>query len=144
MCWYFGVQLRDVERTCWIHLNGGFQSKHMKIRFPFHANKSHFADCIRSAMIGALHILILLKKMQIVFVVNTRMSDYNAVRGYLRSMIVVDVLHQIHDDVIKWNHFPRYWPFVRGIHRSPVNSPHKGQWRGALMFSLIYAWITVV
>ena len=21
------------------------------------------------------------------------------------------------DDVIKWNHFPRYWPFVRGIHR---------------------------
>ena len=23
----------------------------------------------------------------------------------------------------------------------PVNSPYKGQWRGALMFSLIYAWI---
>ena len=31
----------------------------------------------------------------------------------------------IHDDVIKWEHFPRYWPFLRGIHRSPVNSPHK-------------------
>ena len=46
-----------------------------------------------------------------------------------------------HDDVIKWKHFPRNWPFVRGIHRSPVNSPHKGQWRGALMFSLIYVWI---
>ena len=46
-----------------------------------------------------------------------------------------------HDDVIKWKHFPRYWPFVRGIHRSPVNSPHKGQWRGALMFSLICAWM---
>ena len=44
----------------------------------------------------------------------------------------------LYDDVIKWKHFPRYWPFVRGIHRSPVNSPHKGQWRGALMFSLIY------
>ena len=39
-----------------------------------------------------------------------------------------------YDDVIKWKHFLRYWPFVRGIHRSPVNSPHKGQWRGALMF----------
>ena len=37
--------------------------------------------------------------------------------------------------------FSRYWPFVRGIHRSPVNSPHKGQWRGALMFSLICARI---
>ena len=38
-----------------------------------------------------------------------------------------------HDDVIKWRHLPRYWPFVW----RPVNSPHKGQWRGALMFSLI-------
>ena len=46
-----------------------------------------------------------------------------------------------HDDVIKWKHFPRHWPFMREIHRSPVNFPHKGQWRGALMFSLIYAWI---
>ena len=45
------------------------------------------------------------------------------------------------DDVIKWKHFPRNWPFVWGIHRSPVNSLHKGQWRGALMFSLICAWI---
>ena len=42
-----------------------------------------------------------------------------------------------HYDVIKCKHFPRYWSFVRGIHRSPVNSLHKGQWRGALMFSSI-------
>ena len=48
---------------------------------------------------------------------------------------------KIHDDVIKWKHFPRHWPFVRGIHRSPVNSPHKGQWRWAFMFSLICARI---
>ena len=46
-----------------------------------------------------------------------------------------------HDDVIKCKHFPRYWSFMRGIHRSPVNSRHKGQWRGALMFSLIWAWM---
>ena len=46
-----------------------------------------------------------------------------------------------HDDVIKWKHFPRYWPFVRGIHRWPVNSPHKGQWRWVLMFSFTCAWI---
>ena len=44
------------------------------------------------------------------------------------------LLRCILDDVIKWRHFPRYWPFVRGIHRSLVNSTHKGQWRGALMF----------
>ena len=46
-----------------------------------------------------------------------------------------------HDDVIKWKHFLRNWPFVRGIHRSPVNSLQKGQWRGVLVFSLICAWI---
>ena len=46
-----------------------------------------------------------------------------------------------HDDVIKWKHFPRYWLFVQGIHRSLVNSPHKGQWDWALMFSLICARI---
>ena len=41
-----------------------------------------------------------------------------------------------YDNVIKWKHFLRYWHIVRGIHRSPVNSPHKDQWRGALMFSV--------
>ena len=64
----------------------------------------------------------------------------------LKLITVCRTLHgrnieRSHDDVIKWKHFPRYWPFVRGIHRSPVNSPHKGQWRGALMFSLICDWI---
>ena len=64
-----------------------------------------------------------------------------------RSVRAIGVLYvltkwnQSHDDVIKWKHFPPYWPFVRGIHRSPVNSPHKGQWRGTLMFSLICVWI---
>ena len=49
-----------------------------------------------------------------------------------------------HLEITWWRHqmetFPRYWPFVRGIHWSPVNSRHKGQRRGALMFSLICAW----
>ena len=49
--------------------------------------------------------------------------------------------YTFHDDVIKWKHFQCYWPFVQGIHRSPVNSLRKGQWRGALMFSLICVWI---
>ena len=49
------------------------------------------------------------------------LSVYSAVIGDWRN----------HDDVITWKHFPRYWLFV----------PHKGQWRGALMFSLIYARI---
>ena len=38
-----------------------------------------------------------------------------------------------------WRHqmetFSALLDICAGIHRSPVNSPHKGQWRGALMFS---------
>ena len=63
----------------------------------------------------------------------------NRVTGNLRRHDVHAT--SIHDDVIKWKHFPRCWPFVRRIHRSLVNSSHKGQWRGALMFSLICVWI---
>ena len=47
--------------------------------------------------------------------------------------------HNHHDDV-KWKDVPYFWPFDWGIHRSPVNSPHKAQWREALMYSLICAW----
>ena len=32
-----------------------------------------------------------------------------------------------HDDVIKWKPFPRYWPFARGIHRSPVTGDFPAQ-----------------
>ena len=50
-------------------------------------------------------------------------------KSILQSKILVQSAqgHGIlfHDDVIKWKHFPRYWPFVRGIHRSPGNSPHR-------------------
>ena len=54
---------------------------------------------------------------------------------------ICDESNHSHDDVIKLKRFPRFWPYARGIRRSPVNSPHKGQWRGALMFSLICVWI---
>ena len=57
------------------------------------------------------------------------------------SMLTVISTHPVYGGVIKWKHFPRHWPFVRGIQRSPLNSPHKGQWRGALMLSLICACI---
>ena len=43
-----------------------------------------------------------------------------------------------------WTHWGRVthkWVSRLDHHWSPVNSPHKGQWRGALMFSFICAWI---
>ena len=45
----------------------------------------------------------------------------------------------------RWRHqmetFSVSLAFVWGIHRSLVNSPHKGKWHGVLMFSLICTWI---
>ena len=75
---------------------------------------------------------------------DNRMADQHVVCESRRSSTFLEkskLSLKNHDDVIKWKYFPCYWPFVRGIHRSLVNSPHKGQWRGALMFSLICAWI---
>ena len=45
-----------------------------------------------------------------------------------------------HDDVIKWKHFRVTGPLWGEIHWSPVDSPHKGRWSGALVFSLICTW----
>ena len=70
-----------------------------------------------------------------------RKVQINSLQRGIGSLLRAESILKNHDDVIKWKHFPRYWPFVRGIHRWTVNSPHKGQWRGALMFSLICAWI---
>ena len=48
-----------------------------------------------------------------------------------------------HDDVINGSIFRVTDPLCGEFtgHRWPVNSPHKGQQRGALMFSFICAWI---
>ena len=52
----------------------------------------------------------------------------------LNTFWAIGIIRCCHDDVIKWKHLPRYWPIARRIHRSPVNFPQKGQWRGAWMF----------
>ena len=53
------------------------------------------------------------------------------------------ILNSVHPPVMassNGNIFRVTGPLWReSMHRSPVDSPHKGQWRGALM-SLIFAW----
>ena len=62
-----------------------------------------------------------------------------------RSIVLVNMVRSYpvclaqHEDVVKWKHLPRYWSFVQGIHLSPMNSTHNGQWRRALNLSLICA-----
>ena len=60
----------------------------------------------------------------------TTFRSWAPVLGFLTSLLPATTANPgvlqstaSHDDVIKWKHFPRYWPFVREIHRFPVNSP---------------------
>ena len=64
-------------------------------------------------------------------------ASYSA--RFYRNLQSFEICKHDHDDVVNWKHFPRYRPFVREIHRSLVNYLHKGQWQGALIFSLICA-----
>ena len=48
--------------------------------------------------------------------------DGNLYIWYDSNFILQTAKSSRHDDVIKWKHFPRYWPFVRGIHRVAMSS----------------------
>ena len=58
---------------------------------------------------------------------NRSIKAAGSLNGGADGIVDEDIMSGIHDDVIKWEHLPRYWPFVRGIHRPPVNFPLKGQ-----------------
>ena len=74
-------------------------------------------------------------------VMKSQMSLYTTLIFYWNRHHQCLRLYICTKQVSSWWHFPRFWPFVRRIHCSPVNSPRKSQWRGALMFSLFCAWI---
>ena len=70
---------------------------------------------------------------------NYSFLDYCCVRGIMSHVPVCSNHCGSHGDVSwLWLHqmetFPRYWPFVRGIHRSPVNVTR------SLDFSLLSVW----
>ena len=75
---------------------------------------------------------------------------YSMNRGYYTASINCygKTFHRNDTKITAWRRhqmetFPRCWSFVGGNHRSAVNSPHKGQWRGALMLTLICVWINM-
>ena len=119
--WYFSLLLNVEISTENVHnISTTFVHLNKESKLLLHLNTGLGQDCsISSAFAMEIQIL----------------DHISTIHGSVDSVGI----H--HDDVITWKHFPRYWPFVRGIHWWPVHSPHKGQWRGALMFSLICAWI---
>ena len=82
---------------------------------------------------------------QLKYILCNVLLNHNAVMTWKRFTHYWPLERKSTSHTTWWRHqmetFPPNWPFVRGIHRSPVNSPHKGQWRRALMFSLICVWI---
>ena len=62
------------------------------------------------------------------FVTNTTSCAYRKIVTFLKSpwwWNPMRLLSFIRDGVMTWRRFPHYWPFVRGIHRSPVDSSYK-------------------
>ena len=58
-----------------------------------------------------------------------------------RCIIIISMTLEDTGDIISYAMMPMQkismMTSSNGIHRSPVSSPHKGQWRGTLVFSLI-------
>ena len=101
------------------------------------ANSSHWFNILAQKF----HTSNIASRLFVCIVLMRRKLSFGCCQSPSRPLHLSWTIAVSHDDVIKWKYFPRCWPFVRGIHRSPVNSPHKGQWRGTLMFSLNCVWI---
>ena len=65
--------------------------------------------------------------------------------GYFKLCHHVSLWYSLMSILPWWRHqvetFSALLALCAGNSPVPVNSPHKGQWRGALVFSLIYVWI---
>ena len=70
-------------------------------------------------------------------------SQYYICQGFgdVRSQVTCgnDIINY---DIIKWKQFPRYYPFVRGIHWPPVDFPYKGTVTQTFDVSLLLIWKT--
>ena len=56
------------------------------------------------------------------------LPHYDVIMGHYikhRTSKFKTLARGFHDDTIKWKHFPRYWFFMRGIHRWPVDYPSR-------------------
>ena len=60
-------------------------------------------------------------------------SDFKD-RKHILILLVLNT--EYHDDVIKWKHFPRYWPFCAG--NSPVNGEFRSQRPVTRSFDLFF------
>ena len=63
------------------------------------------------------------------YVIHTQFESNNTfTKQFVDNSCICRYTSVLHDDVIKWKHFPRYWPFVWGIHRPFVWGIHRSRW----------------
>ena len=102
--------------------------------------KTHYTNCI----ISINHFILSLQYNVYVFLMIPFTSN-NWLRWWFDLDQKTVMMNNIHVDISWWRHqmeiFSALLAICAGIHWSLVNFPHQGQWRGALMFSLIYVWI---
>ena len=94
------------------------------LQIPFYIHNTAHDSCIKLTILsrGCCQAISNKSKWQIrVFSLRFPNISYVLPLMYEISHIPLDFYHN-HYDGIKWKHFPRYWPFVQGIHWSPVNS----------------------
>ena len=66
-------------------------------------------------------------------------GNFLQIYKYIHAFDTSLSVYEYHDDVIKWKHLPRYWPFVRGIPRPPVNSPPDTKASDAELWCLLWS-----
>ena len=103
LCFHWAINLATNDK---FYFNGWCQTKYL-----------HFFNWLRQ------HPYSIFYRISCIF--NVMLQLRFVKRNQVRPSLPLSVSYYYHDDVIKWKHFPRYWPFVWRIHRSPVNSPQK-------------------
>ena len=92
-------------------------SEPMMVRLPTHTcvTRPHWVNLSNNYSNNWLYITIFQSIVCLVYANDMLkyQSDILSIYGETRGFY-------LHDDVIKWTQFPRYCPFVREIHRSPV------------------------
>ena len=119
----------------------------VKLTFPYHLIACPVPDYDdRRIVLGHIKLLILITSF--IWKKSTNAFHYRHSSLVVKAITLIFCiwhesecnLQHIYDNVMKWKHFPRCRSFLKGNHWSLVYSPHKGQWHGPLMYSLIYAW----
>ena len=66
--------------------------------------------------------------------------------GEMRRCLTTNKYDKIRNrgDFVTWKCFWCYWPFVRGIHPWPIDSPHKGPLMRKFYVSSLCAWTSCV